>query len=138
MYRASALSFEETLGAVRDALARAERNIAAGAPPDEDAAREWSRATRYASAAARAAARREKENASSREDGGGDAEDDENDLFDDGAGKENAASRPNAYVPTHAASEGLPKPYGKNAPFKPAPTPPHLRHYRSPADEQEE
>ena len=46
MYRASALSFEETLGAVRDALARAERNIAAGAPPDEDAAREWSRATR--------------------------------------------------------------------------------------------
>lgn len=138
MYRASALSFEETLGAVRDALARAERNIAAGAPPDEDAAREWSRATRYASAAARAAARREKEYASSREDGGGDAEDDENDLFDDGAGKENAASRPNAYVPTHAASEGLPKPYGKNAPFKPAPTPPHLRHYRPPADEREE
>jgi len=140
MYRASALGFEETLGAVRDALARAERNVAAGAPPDEDAAREWSRATRYASAAARAAARREKEGASSRDDGGGDAEDDlSNDLsFDDGAGKENAASRPNAYVPTHAASEGLPKPYGKNAPFKPAPTPPHLRHYRSPADEQEE
>ena len=58
--------------------------------------------------------------------------------FDDGAEKENAASRPNAYVPTHAASEGLPKPYGKNAPFKPAPTPPNLRHYGPPADGRDE
>ena len=135
MYRASARGFEDTLARVRDALAQAERNVAAGAPPDEDAAREWSRLTRYAAVAARARFSSGKENDGEELDGdeGAPAE-----RFDDGAEKENAASRPNAYVPTHAASEGLPKPYGKNAPFKPAPTPPNLRHYGPPADGRDE
>jgi hypothetical protein len=120
---------------VRDALSRAERNVAAGAPPDEDAAREWSRVTRWTSAVAA------KKNAASRsrDADGSDGDDDFDDRKESQSafgGKENAnaGSRPNAYVPAHAHSEGLPKPYGLNAPFKPAPTPPHLRHYKPPID----
>ena len=134
MYRAAARAFENTLASVRDALARAEVNVAAGAPPDQDAAREWSRVTRYEENAVAAKAAEKTE--TSRSDGDDDFDDD----FDDQSrgGKENAASRPNAYVPSHAASEGLPKPYGANAPFKPAPTPPHLRHYKPPTDGERE
>ena len=135
MYRAAARGFENTLASVRDALARAERNVAAGAPPDEDAAREWSRVTRWTSAVAA------KKNAASRsrDADGSDGDDDFDDRKESQSafgGKENAnaGSRPNAYVPAHAHSEGLPKPYGLNAPFKPAPTPPHLRHYKPPID----
>ena len=139
MYRAAARAFENTLASVRDALARAEVNVAAGAPPDQDAAREWSRVTRYEENAVAAKAA-EKKAAAKSETSRWDGDDDFDDDFDDQSrgGKENAASRPNAYVPSHAASEGLPKPYGANAPFKPAPTPPHLRHYKPPTDGERE
>jgi chromosome segregation ATPase len=100
MYRAAARGFENTLASVRDALARAERNVAAGAPPDEDAAREWSRVTRWTSAVAA------KKNAASRsrDADGSDGDDDFDDRKESQSafgGKENAnaGSRPNAYVP---------------------------------------
>ena len=43
-----------------------------------------------------------------------------------------ADARPNAYVPTDEKSMGVPRPYGKFAPFKPTDVTGQLRHYRKP------
>ena len=53
--------------------------------------------------------------------------------FDDANGHGHGASpRPNAYVPTDEKSLGVPRPYGKFAPFKPTDVAGNLRHYRKP------
>ena len=51
---------------------------------------------------------------------------------DDDANGRGASPRPNAYVPTDEKSLGVPRPYGKFAPFKPTDVAGNLRHYRKP------
>lgn len=124
MYVASAGQFGEILGNIQSALSVAKENVENGLPPDEDAQREWSRVVRYEAVAARMSQQKQAEhdlleNKPPPED-----------PFEESNQQENAASRPNAYIPSHKYAEGVPMPYGKNAPFKPGKSPLALRHYR--------
>ena len=51
---------------------------------------------------------------------------------DEDDNRPSADARPNAYVPTDEKSMGVPRPYGKFAPFKPTDVTGQLRHYRKP------
>ena len=47
-------------------------------------------------------------------------------------GETTAEPRPNAYAPQDAKSLGVPKPYGRYAPFKPTEMGSNMRHIRKP------
>lgn len=84
-------------------LAEARERVARGEAPDDEAEKRWAREL------------------------AGEAFVDDED--DDRPG---ADARPNAYVPTDEKSMGVPRPYGKFAPFKPTDVTGQLRHYRKP------
>lgn len=84
-------------------LVEARERVARGEAPDDEAERRWAR-----------------------ELAGEAFVDDEDDN------RPSADARPNAYVPTDEKSMGVPRPYGKFAPFKPTDVTGQLRHYRKP------
>ena len=84
-------------------LVEARERVARGEAPDDEAERRWAR-----------------------ELAGEAFVDDEDDN------RPGADARPNAYVPTDEKSMGVPRPYGKFAPFKPTDVTGQLRHYRKP------
>ena len=84
-------------------LVEARERVARGEAPDDEAEKRWAREL------------------------AGEAFVDDED--DDRPG---ADARPNAYVPTDEKSMGVPRPYGKFAPFKPTDVTGQLRHYRKP------
>ena len=84
-------------------LVEARERVARGEAPDDEAEKRWAR-----------------------ELGGEAFVDDEDDN------RPGADARPNAYVPTDEKSMGVPRPYGKFAPFKPTDVTGQLRHYRKP------
>ena len=84
-------------------LVEARERIARGEAPDDEAEKRWAR-----------------------ELAGEAFVDDEDDN------RPGADARPNAYVPTDEKSMGVPRPYGKFAPFKPTDVTGQLRHYRKP------
>ena len=87
-------------------LAEARERVARGDAPDEECEKRWAREL------------------------AGEAPADDDD--DDDANGHGASPRPNAYVPTDEKSLGVPRPYGKFAPFKPTDVAGNLRHYRKP------
>ena len=84
-------------------LVEARERVARGEAPDDEAEKRWAR-----------------------ELAGEAFVDDEDDN------RPGADARPNAYVPTDEKSMGVPRPYGKFAPFKPTDVTGQLRHYRKP------
>ena len=84
-------------------LMEARERVARGEAPDDEAEKRWAR-----------------------ELAGEAFVDDEDDN------RPGADARPNAYVPTDEKSMGVPRPYGKFAPFKPTDVTGQLRHYRKP------
>ena len=84
-------------------LVEARETVARGEAPDDEAEKRWAR-----------------------ELAGEAFVDDEDDN------RPGADARPNAYVPTDEKSMGVPRPYGKFAPFKPTDVTGQLRHYRKP------
>ena len=84
-------------------LVEARERVARGEAPDDEAEKRWAR-----------------------ELAGEAFVDDEDDN------RPSADARPNAYVPTDEKSMGVPRPYGKFAPFKPTDVTGQLRHYRKP------
>ena len=84
-------------------LMEARERVARGEAPDDEAEKRWARELAWEAFV--------------------DDEDDD---------RPGADARPNAYVPTDEKSMGVPRPYGKFAPFKPTDVTGQLRHYRKP------
>ena len=89
-------------------LAEARERVARGDAPDEECEKRWAREL------------------------AGEAPADDDDDDDANGHGHGASPRPNAYVPTDEKSLGVPRPYGKFAPFKPTDVAGNLRHYRKP------
>jgi len=117
MYQASSLKLSSEKEELEDVKSEAEKRLEVGEAPTEDAAREWGRIERErAQVAAMRAAAAEQATA-----GGADGE--------GSITRTTAEPRPNAYVPDEL---GIPKPYGRYAPFKPQDESAMMRHIRKP------
>ena len=104
--RSEALALEADV--LKRRLVEARERVARGEAPDEESEKRWAREL------------------------AGEAHSADDDDDDDGYDGYGAPPRPNAYVPTDEKSLGVPRPYGKFAPFKPTDVAGNLRHYRKP------
>lgn len=118
MYQASSMKLAAEREDLEGEVKSAKDRMLEGLPPTDDAEREWLRQERdrqqllESKAAAAEAA----------------------EMDEEGAAKPRttAEPRPNAYVPHDARSLGVPKPYGRYAPFKPTELGSNMRHIRKP------
>eukprot|EP00730_Choanoeca_flexa_P017122 TRINITY_DN8202_c0_g1_i1.p1 TRINITY_DN8202_c0_g1~~TRINITY_DN8202_c0_g1_i1.p1 ORF type:complete len:924 (+),score=322.05 TRINITY_DN8202_c0_g1_i1:74-2845(+) len=117
MYQAKALREQQQLQDLREGLATAQANMLAGKPPNDDAVREWARQERRMKQEAQA------REASMQQVPPGTQLDEDTITH--------APPRPNAYMPTTTGALPIAKPYGAQAPFRPAAAPSHLRHLRA-------
>jgi len=120
MYQASSMKLAAEREDLDGEVAAARERTAEGAAPTEDAEREWLRMERD-----RMQLRESKMAAA--------ADAAEAEALPNGPGARTTAEpRPNAYIPQDARSLGVPKPYGRYAPFKPTELGSNMRHIRKP------
>lgn len=125
MYQASSMRLVVEKEGLENVLEEAQQRLAAGEAPTDEAAREWYRQERermndamYKSGA-HDSLRYNRSMATDRSDG-----------YSQGGGAPTRADmRPTAYIPE---SLGIPKPFGKWAPFKPSEQGSTMRHIRKP------
>jgi hypothetical protein len=122
MYHGKCIQKEQQLNTLRETAAEAEARMMNGDAPTEEMAAEWARIERRLEQEADEAEMQElgiaveDENYGTRALAGG------NRTFAD--------LRPNAYIPNGPDDLPVPKPYGRDAPFKPSDPTPHFRHFR--------
>ena len=120
MYQASSMKLAAEREDLENEVAAARERSLNDMPPTDDAEREWMRMERDRLQLAESkavAAQRAAEDA----------------AMPAGPGARTTAEpRPNAYVPQDAKSLGVPKPYGRYAPFKPTELGSNMRHIRKP------
>lgn len=120
MYQASSMKLAAEREDLGSEFQAAKERVLNDQPPTEDAEREWLRMERDRLQLAEshvAAAQRAAEDAA---------------MPNGPSARTTAEPRPNAYVPQDAKSLGVPKPYGRYAPFKPSELGSNMRHIRKP------
>ena len=117
MYQANALRLQQEKADHEEHLEKAMRNLENGEPPNEDAVRDLYHIEKRRENAMEATQRRQE------------AQKAVSGKFALGT-RTTAEPRPTAYVPDDEL--GIPKPYGKNAPFKPSDQGSTMRHIRAP------
>ena len=117
MYQANALRLQQEKADREEHLETAMRNLENGEPPNEDAVRDLYHIEKRRENAMEATQRRQE------------AQKAVSGKFALGT-RTTAEPRPTAYVPDDEL--GIPKPYGKNAPFKPSDQGSTMRHIRAP------
>lgn len=116
MYQATALRLQQEKADREGSLEVARRNLENGEPPNEDAVRDLYRSEKRREVNLEMLQRRQEERAVSGK-------------YAQGT-RTTAEPRPTAYVPEDDL--GIPKPYGRNAPFKPSEQGSTMRHIRVP------
>ena len=120
MYQASSMRLVEKEG-LEDVLEEAKQRLQEGEAPTDEAEREWYRQERERMSAAMYGSGGAK---------GYNARSVVSDAYSQGGGAATRADmRPTAYIPE---SLGIPKPFGKWAPFKPSEQGSTMRHIRKP------
>jgi hypothetical protein len=122
MYHGKCIQKEQELNIIRETTEEANARMANGDAPTEEIAAEWARIERRLEQDADEAEMQEL----------GIAVDDENygTRALAGGNRTFADLRPNAYIPNGPDDLPVPKPYGRDAPFKPSNPTPHFRHFR--------
>eukprot|EP00045_Choanoeca_perplexa_P014334 m.168223 g.168223 ORF g.168223 m.168223 type:complete len:944 (+) comp16648_c1_seq22:80-2911(+) len=138
MYQAKALQEQQQLEDLRENLATAQANMLAGKPPTDEAHREWNKQERRLKQESQARVASMHASETGAQLAGGErrsnktiCRDLRNFTLVCAATITQAPQRPTAYMPATEGALPIAKPYGSQAPFRPAGQPSHLRHLRS-------